>query len=82
MHPTDVNGINKMAGEWYHILYNNVYGIRATSLRLTNTYGPRQYVKDARHGLHRLVHPQGGAEDEEITIYGDGHADARFQLRG
>ncbi len=40
MHPTDVNGINKMAGEWYHILYNNVYGIRACSLRLTNTYGP------------------------------------------
>ena len=42
LHPTDVNGINKMAGEWYHILYNNVYGIRACSLRLTNTYGPRQ----------------------------------------
>ena len=37
LHPTDVNGINKMAGEWYHILYSNVYGIRATSLRLTNT---------------------------------------------
>jgi UDP-glucose 4-epimerase len=46
--PVDVNGINKMAGEWYHILYNNVYGIRASSLRLTNTYGPRMRVKDAR----------------------------------
>jgi UDP-glucose 4-epimerase len=46
--PTDVNGINKMAGEWYHILYNNVYGIRACSLRLTNTYGPRMRIKDAR----------------------------------
>ena len=46
--PTDVNGINKMAGEWYHILYNNVYGLRATALRLTNTYGPRMRVKDAR----------------------------------
>jgi len=46
--PTDVNGINKMAGEWYHILYNNVYGIRACALRLTNTYGPRMRVKDAR----------------------------------
>ena len=51
LRPTDVNGINKMAGEWYHILYNNVYGIRGTSLRLTNTYGPRQYVKDARMGF-------------------------------
>jgi UDP-glucose 4-epimerase len=48
MRPTDVNGINKMAGEWYHLLYNNVYGIRACALRLTNTYGPRMRVKDAR----------------------------------
>lgn len=46
--PVDVNGINKMAGEWYHILYNNVHGIRACALRLTNTYGPRMRVKDAR----------------------------------
>ena len=48
LRPTDVNGINKMAGEWYHILYNNVYGIRASALRLTNTYGPAMRVKDAR----------------------------------
>jgi UDP-glucose 4-epimerase len=34
--------------EWYHILYNNVYGIRTCALRLTNTYGPRMRVKDAR----------------------------------
>lgn len=46
--PVDVNGINKTAGEFYHILYNDVYGIRATVLRLTNTYGPRMRVKDAR----------------------------------
>jgi UDP-glucose 4-epimerase len=48
LRPVDVNGINKMAGEWYHILYNNVYGIRACALRLTNTYGSRMRVKDAR----------------------------------
>lgn len=48
LRPVDVNGVNKMAGEWYHILYNNVYGIRACTLRLTNTYGPRMRVKDAR----------------------------------
>jgi UDP-glucose 4-epimerase len=46
--PVDVNGINKMAGEWYHILYNNVHGIVGCSLRLTNTYGPRMRVRDAR----------------------------------
>jgi len=48
LRPVDVNGVNKMAGEWYHILYNNVYGIHACALRLTNTYGPRMRVKDAR----------------------------------
>jgi UDP-glucose 4-epimerase len=48
LRPVDVNGINKMAGEWYHILYNNVFGIAACALRLTNTYGPRMRIKDAR----------------------------------
>jgi UDP-glucose 4-epimerase len=48
LRPVDVNGINKMAGERYHILYNNVYGIRSCALRLTNTFGPRMRVKDAR----------------------------------
>lgn len=48
LRPVDVNGINKMAGEWYHVLYNNVHGVRACALRLTNTIGPRMRVKDAR----------------------------------
>src|SRR5215831_2043947 len=51
LRPMDVNGINKMAGEWYHILYNNAYGVRATVLRLTNTYGPRQLMKHNRQGF-------------------------------
>lgn len=46
--PVDVNGINKVAGEEFHILYNNVYGIRTCALRLTNTYGPRMRIVDAR----------------------------------
>lgn len=46
--PVDVNGINKLAGEWYHLLYGQVYGIRSTVLRLTNTYGPCMRIKDAR----------------------------------
>lgn len=48
LRPVDVNGINKMAGEWYHILYSKTHGLRACALRLTNTYGPRMRVKDAR----------------------------------
>ena len=48
LRPVDVNGVNKMAGEWFHILYNNVHGVRACVLRLTNTIGPRMRIKDAR----------------------------------
>ena len=71
LHPTDVNGINKMAGEWYHIVYNNVYGIRATSLRLTNTYGPRMRVKDARQTFLGIWLKQ-VLSGEPILVYGDG----------
>ena len=48
LNPIDVNGINKMAAEAYHLLYRQVYGLRAISLRLTNTYGPGMRIKDAR----------------------------------
>jgi UDP-glucose 4-epimerase len=69
--PTDVNGINKMAGEWYHVLYNNVYDIRACSLRLTNTYGPRMLVKHARQtALGWFVRL--AVDDADIEIWGDG----------
>lgn len=70
-HPTDVNGINKMAGEWYHILYNNVYGIKASSLRLTNTYGPRQLIKHNRQGFVYWFIRQ-VLEGKEIQIFGNG----------
>jgi UDP-glucose 4-epimerase len=71
LRPTDVNGINKMAGEWYHILYNNVYGIRTCALRLTNTYGPRMRVRDARQTflgiwIRNLL------RGKDFEIYGDG----------
>ena len=46
--PVDINGIHKVAGEWYHLLYSSVYGVRSSVLRLTNTYGPRMRIKDAR----------------------------------
>ena len=69
--PTDVNGINKAAGEYYHLVYNNVFGVRACSLRLTNVYGPRQLIRHNRQGFIgwfiRLA-----IEDRAIQIYGDG----------
>ncbi len=69
--PVDVNGINKLAGEWYHLLYNNVYGIRACALRLTNTYGPGMRVMDARQTflgiwIRNLI------EGKPVLVFGDG----------
>jgi UDP-glucose 4-epimerase len=71
LRPVDVNGINKMAGEWYHLLYNNVYGIRACALRLTNTYGPGMRVVDARQTFLGIWIRQ-ILEGKPITVYGDG----------
>ena len=71
IYPTDVNGINNMAGEWYHILYHNVYGLNAVSLRLTNTYGPRQLLKHNRQGFIGVFVRQ-IIQGEKIRIFGDG----------
>jgi len=69
--PVDINGVHKLAAEHYHRLYNNIYGVRSVILRLTNTYGPRMRVVDARQTflgiwIRRLL------EGEPILIYGDG----------
>ncbi len=72
LRPVDVNGVNKLAGEWYHILYHNIHDLKTVSLRLTNTYGPRMRVKDARQTftgwwLRKIV------EGRPFQVYGDGH---------
>jgi len=69
--PTDVNGINCIAAEWYHLLYHKVYDLKTTSLRLTNTYGPRHQMKHHRQGvlnwfLRQLI------DNQEIKLYGTG----------
>ena len=67
----DVNAVHKLAAEWHHLLYNNVYGLRACVLRLTNTYGPGMRIRDARQmfvgiWIRQLL------EGKPITVYGDG----------
>jgi UDP-glucose 4-epimerase len=75
----DVNGINRLAGEWYHLLYNSVYKIRACALRLTNTYDPGMRVKDARQTflgiwIRCLI------EGKPIQVYGDGKQQRDFNF--
>ncbi len=79
INPVDVNGINKLAGEWYHLLYNDVYGIRACALRLTNTYGPGMRVKDARQTflgiwIRQLI------EQKPIQVFGTGEQRRDFNF--
>jgi UDP-glucose 4-epimerase len=69
--PIDVNGINKTAGEWYHLLYGRIYGLPVTVLRLTNTYGPRMRVRDARQTFLGLWIKQ-ALQGEELLVFGDG----------
>jgi len=71
LHPVDVNGINKMAGEWYHLVYHSVYGVRSAVLRLTNTYGPRMRVKDARQTFLG-VWIRNVIQGRPIQVFGDG----------
>lgn len=69
--PVDVNGINKAAGEQYHLLYHDVYGLNTCALRLTNTYGPRMRVKDARQTFLGIWVRQ-AIEKSTIRVFGDG----------
>jgi len=79
VNPIDVNGINKLAGEWYHLLYNNIHKIRACALRLTNSYGPAMRVKDARQTflgvwIRQLI------EGKPIQVFGDGRQRRDFNF--
>ena len=69
--PVDVNGINKLAGEQYHILYHEVYDLCSTVLRLTNTYGPRMRIKDARQTFLGIW-VKSILEGTPISVFGDG----------
>jgi UDP-glucose 4-epimerase len=77
LNPTDVNGINKISGEFYHLVYHSVYGLRASSLRLTNTYGPRQLIRHNRQGFIGWFIKKAVA-GEEIQIFGDGQQKRDF----
>ncbi|HOU42178.1 MAG TPA: NAD-dependent epimerase/dehydratase family protein [Promineifilum sp.] len=71
LQPVDVNGINKLAGEWYHMVYHEVYGLRTVSLRLTNTYGPRMRIRDARQTFIGWWFRQ-LLEGQTLALFGDG----------
>ena len=69
--PVDVNGVNKHAGEQFHLLYHDVYGLRTTALRLTNTFGPGMRIKDARQTFLGIW-IKSVLQGNPIQVYGDG----------
>lgn len=75
--PIDVNGINKLAAEYYHLLYDRTYGVRSVVLRLTNTYGPRQQVRSNRQGFIGIMIRQALLGDT-IKVFGTGQQQRDF----
>ena len=75
--PVDVNGINKISGEFYHLVYHSAYGLRACSLRLTNCYGPRQLIRHNRQGFIGWF-VRKAVLGEQIQIFGDGRQKSDF----
>lgn len=69
--PIDVNGINKLAAEYYHLLYHRTYGLQSTVLRLTNTYGPRQQIRNNRQGFIGIFLRQ-ALKGETLQLFGTG----------
>jgi len=69
--PVDVNGINKLAAEMYYALYTKVYGMKCVSLRLTNTYGPRQHLSGDTQGFCGIFLRR-AMSGEKIRIFGNG----------
>ena len=71
MEPTDINGINNIAAEKYHLMYTKVYGIKTVSLRMTNTYGPRHQMRHSRQGVLNWFIRQ-IMDGVEVKLYGTG----------
>ena len=69
--PTDINGINKLAGEQYHLLYAQIYNMKISALRITNVYGPRQRLRGSDQGFIPIF-LRHAFEDQPITLYGQG----------
>jgi nucleoside-diphosphate-sugar epimerase len=79
--PPDANGVSKFAGEQYWMLEHRVRNRPVVSLRLTNCYGPRLRIRDARQTFlgiwlrcvleSRPFEVWGGAQLRDLTYVDD-----------
>ena len=68
-----------MSAEQFHKLYFKVYGIRSTILRLTNVFGPRMRIKDAKQTFLGIW-IKNIIQNNLIDVYGDGSQMRDFVL--
>jgi nucleoside-diphosphate-sugar epimerase len=79
--PPDANGVSKFAGEQYWMIEHRTAGRPVVSLRLTNCYGPRLRIRDARQTFlgiwircvleNRPFEVWGGAQLRDMTYVDD-----------
>jgi len=69
MNPEDVQGIDKLAAEHYYRIYSKFYNFNVISLRIPNTFGEGQNVKNSDIGLIGSFIKE-SIEDKTIKIYG------------
>ena len=71
LNPMDIYSVSKQAVEWYHMLYSKICGLRPTSLRLGNTYGPRHQMRHAKYGVQNYL-IRLALDNQKIQVFGDG----------
>ena len=68
--PISPYGVAKLACEAYMQVYHQVYGLKTTSLRYFNVFGPRQ--KDSTYSGVIAIWLGNIIRNEDLTIFGDG----------
>lgn len=71
LNPMDIYSVSKQAVEWYHMLYSKICGLRPTSLRLGNTYGPRHQMRHTKYGVQNYL-IRLALDNQQIEVFGDG----------
>ena len=69
--PKNIYGIDKLLAEKYCQLYNDVYDLSVSILRLSNVYGPRAQLRYPNYGVLNLFVGY-ALSNRTIPIYGDG----------
>lgn len=75
--PNTPYAVSKLLGEYYCKVFNDVYGLRTTSLRYFNVFGPRQDLNSAYASVIPKFIRQVKA-GKKITIEGDGEQSRDF----